>query len=89
MSAPSKASAASEPAVIVGPPAAPLASRRHVSFVEVSPSTVTQLKVLSVTRESAGCRSAASTGASVVRNASSVAMSGWIIPAPFAMPPTV
>ena len=30
------------------PPAAPLASRMHESLVDVSPSTVTQLKVLSV-----------------------------------------
>ena len=61
----------------------------QVSLVEVSPSTVTQLKVLSVTRDSAACSSGASTGASVVMNASSVAMSGWIIPAPLAVPPIV
>ena len=60
-----------------------------MSLVEVSPSTVTQLNVLSVTRDSAGCSAVASTGASVVRKASNVAMSGWIIPAPLAVPPTV
>ena len=78
-----------EPSANSAPPAAPLASRMHESLVDVSPSTVTQLKVLSVTRDSAGWSTVASMGASVVMKASSVAMSGWSIPAPLAVPPMV
>src|SRR5256885_188092 len=70
-------------------PDAPPASRRTVSFVLVSPSTEMALKLRSATRRSSGWRAAGSPAASVVSTASSVAMSGWIMPAPLAIPPTV
>src|SRR6266568_4315769 len=70
-------------------PDAPPASSRTVSFVLVSPSTEMALKLRSATRRNSGCSPAGSPTASVVSTASNVAMSGWIIPAPFAMPPTV
>ena len=55
----------------------------------MSPSTVAQLNETSaISRVSAGEHRAA-IGASVAMNDSIVAMSGWIIPAPFAMPVTV
>ena len=77
----------SGPVAIGAPPAAPLARTMTASLVEVSPSIVTWLKV----RSTAGRRSSASAcdaiGASVVRKASMVAICGWIMPAPFAMPP--
>jgi hypothetical protein len=71
------------------PPAAPDASRTHMSFVDVSMSTVTRLKV-----NSTACRRAVShaplvRGASVVMTASIVAIFGAIMPLPLAMPPTV
>jgi hypothetical protein len=55
--------------------------------VLVSPSTVMQLKVAFTTRARHACRSAGSIAASVVMNASIVAMVGAIIPAPFAIAP--
>src|SRR5207249_4902468 len=70
-------------------PDAPPASSRTVSFVLVSPSTEMALKLRSATRRNSGCSPAGSPTASVVSTASSVAMSGWIMPAPLAMPPTV
>src|SRR5436309_3394027 len=70
-------------------PDAPLASSSAVSFVLVSPSTEMALKLRSATRRSRGCNAPGSATASVVRTASNVAMSGWIIPAPLAIPPTV
>src|SRR5262245_14293385 len=70
-------------------PAAPVAMRMKESFVEVSPSTLMRLKEASAasatSRSSASCASAAS----VATNPSIVAMSGRIIPAPFAIPVTV
>ena len=69
--------------------AAPLANRKHESLVDVSESTVTLLNVRATTAESAACASGADTGASVVSTAIIVAMSGMIMPDPFAMPPTV
>src|SRR6266566_6054059 len=71
------------------PPDAPPASSSTVSLVLVSPSTEMALKLRSATRRSSGCSAAGSPAASVVSTASSVAMSGWIIPAPLAIPPTV
>ena len=60
-----------------------------MSLVEVAPSTVMQLKV-SVTASRRTCwRTAGSAWASVVSTASIVAMFGWSIAAPLAMPPTV
>src|SRR6266576_1613208 len=70
-------------------PAAPLASSSAVSLVLVSPSTEMALKLRSATRRSRGWSEAGSATASVVSTASRVAISGWIIPAPLAIPPTV
>ena len=58
-----------------------------MSFVEVSPSTLIMLKVFCTSPESAFCSISALTAASVVRNTSMVAMFGWIMPLPLAMPP--
>ena len=66
-----------------------MASSRAVSFVLVSPSTEMALNVRSTTRRNSGWRAAGSATASVVSTARSVAISGWIIPAPLAIPPTV
>ena len=66
----------------------PVAARISESLVEVSPSTVTQLKERWATRSSRRCRLFCPTRASVAMNASIVAMSGRIMPAPFAMPVT-
>ena len=60
-----------------------------LSFVDVSPSTVAPLNDTSATSRAICDRSAAATGASVAMKTSIVAMSGWIIPAPLAMPVTV
>ncbi len=68
-------------------PAWPFASKRAVSLVLVSPSTEIALNVRSATRFQNGRSVPGSETASVVTTASSVAMSGWIIPAPLAMPP--
>ena len=57
-----------------------------MSFVLVSPSTLIALKLASAAAATIRRRSAASISASVMTNARSVAMFGWIIPAPFAMP---
>ena len=66
--------------------AAPVANSNSVSLVEVSLSTVTALKLLSVAAESSACSTGAAIGASVATKDSIVAMSGAIIPAPLAMP---
>jgi hypothetical protein len=60
-----------------------------VSEVEVSPSTVTALKVSVTPRASSDCSAAGAIGASVKTNDSMVAMSGAIMPAPLAMPQIV
>jgi hypothetical protein len=60
-----------------------------MSLGEVSPSTVTRLKVRSTTPLKVSCRDSFSTAASVVRKASIVPMFGWIMPLPLAVPPTV
>jgi hypothetical protein len=60
-----------------------------VSLVDVSLSTVTALKLLSVAAESSDCSTSAAMGASVATKDSMVAMSGAIMPAPLAMPLTV
>src|SRR3954467_6218870 len=69
-------------------PLAPFASAKTQSFVEHSPSTVIALNVSSTTVFNARCRMPGSTTASVVTNASMVAMFGSIMPDPFAIPPT-
>jgi len=55
----------------------------------VSPSTVAPLNETSATSRASGASSSRASGASVATNASMVAMSGWIMPAPLAMPVTV
>ena len=57
-----------------------------MSFVDVSESTVTQLKLRSTAAESMLWSRPGSMAASVKRKDSMVAMSGMIMPAPFAMP---
>ena len=61
----------------------------QVSFVEVSESTVTLLKVCLTIESSRAWSAAGSTGASVVMIAIMVAMLGMIMPEPLHMPPTV
>jgi len=68
-------------------PARPLASTVTMSFVEVSPSMLTMLKVDCTSVESAFCSMAGEMAASVVRKTSMVARFGWIMPEPLAMPP--
>ena len=58
-----------------------------MSLVDVSPSTVRQLNVRSTTRRKTDSRTGRGMAASVVMTESIVALWGWIIPAPFAMPP--
>ena len=77
-------SAVSSPA-----PDAPFAKSATVSLVLWSPSTSIWLNVRLTECESDDCNSDCSTFASVVMNASIVAMLGCIMPAPFVQPPTV
>ena len=63
-----------------------MAKKSSVSEVEVSLSTVTQLKLLSVPFFSNVCSTGAAMGASVKTKESIVAMSGAIMPAPLAIP---
>ena len=65
----------------------PLASTQHMSLVEVSPSTLMRLKLVCTSAESAFCSICGEMAASVVTNTSMVAMLGWIMPEPLAMPP--
>ena len=67
-------------------PAAPEANRSTVSDVEVSPSTVMQLKLSAALAASSFCSRRDGRFASVKRNTSIVAMSGAIMPEPLAMP---
>ena len=59
-----------------------------MSFVLMSPSIEIILRLCSMTSERASCRSNASISASVVMKQSTVAISGRIIPEPFAMMPS-
>ncbi len=74
-------------AMISGFPAKPLASSVTMSLVEVSPSTLTILKVPATSLESTLSSIVEDMAASVVRNTSIVAILGWIMPLPLAMPP--
>ena len=69
-------------------PEAPFASTSTVSFVLHSPSTVMALKESLTAAVRAFWRRSGATTASVVTKASIVAMSGAIIPAPLAIPPS-
>ena len=64
----------------------PVANSNSVSLVEVSPSTVIALKEFAAASASIGCKTAFGSAASVKTKASNVAMSGAIIPDPFAIP---
>ena len=66
---------------------APLASSITRSLVEHSPSTVIALNVSLTASRSARCSSGCGTAASVVTNASIVAIIGSIMPEPLAIPP--
>ena len=68
-------------------PARPLARIVTMSLVEVSPSTLIMLNVVRISPDSAFCSMGALIAASVVRKTSMVAMLGWIMPLPLAMPP--
>ena len=67
----------------------PVAWRMTVSFVEVSPSTVTALKVASTVASRSPWSASAGASTSVTKKANMVAMLGWIIPEPFAKPATL
>ena len=60
-----------------------------MSLVLMSPSTVSWFQVRSTARDSAVPRVPGSAVASVAMNASIVAMLGWIMPTPFAIPATI
>ena len=82
-----KAVKSSPSQVISALPAVPFASTVTISLVEVSPSIEIMLKVLWMSPESAFCSISGEIAASVVMNTSMVAMLGWIMPLPLAMPP--
>ena len=67
----------------------PVDAITKLSLVDVSPSTVAQLNETSAISRAIAVRMSAGIGASVARNESIVAMFGWIIPEPFAIPVTV
>ncbi len=69
--------------------ARPDAAITKLSLVDVSPSIVAQLKETSAMSAVRACNTGAATGASVAMSESIVAMFGWIMPAPFAIPVTV
>ncbi len=87
LSACMKTSKSAPSAVISALPARPLAIMLTMSLVEVSPSTLTMLKVFLMSPLRAFCSMAGEIAASVVRKTSMVAMSGCIMPLPLAMPP--
>jgi hypothetical protein len=68
-------------------PLAPFASTKTLSFVDALPSTEMRLNVRRTAGTSSRCRSDAPIAASVVTWQIMVAMSGRIMPAPFAMAP--
>ena len=68
---------------------APEARTKTVSFVLVSPSTESWFQVRAAAGRRRPHRTAGSTAASVRITDSIVAMFGWIIPTPLAMPVTV
>ena len=65
-----------------------MASRKTQSLVDVQPSTEMALNESAMASASTCCSTAGLTSASVVSWASVVAMSGRIMPAPLAIPPT-
>ena len=89
LSARQKAVKSAPGAVISALPARPFARMATMSFVDVSPSTLTMLNVSCTSPERAACSMAGLTAQSVVRKTSMVARFGWIMPEPLAMPPMV
>ena len=89
LSARQKAVKSAPGAVISVLPASPFASTATMSFVDVSPSTLTMLNVSLTSPVSAACSIGALMAQSVVRKTSMVARFGWIMPEPLAMPPIV
>ena len=67
--------------------ASPFAIMASVSFVEVSPSTLIMLNVVSAAALTAFCSIGTEMAQSVVTKHSIVAMFGWIMPEPLEMPP--
>ena len=65
---------------------APVATSKHVSEVDVSPSTVTQLKLSALAALNNFFKTPTGKAASVKTKASMVAISGAIMPEPLAMP---
>ena len=80
--------AAGEPAFTGAAPAASEASRKTVSLVLVSPSTVSWFHVRAAAERSSPSSVSGSAVASVITTASMVAMPGWIMPTPLATPET-
>src|SRR5206468_5527954 len=74
---------------ITVPPPAPVAIRTKESLVDVSPSTLMRLNERAAASARSWRSAPRATGASVATNASNVAMSGRIMPEPFAIPVTV
>ena len=81
--------AAAEPAPTGAAPDAPDARRKTVSFVLVSPSTESWSQVRAAAGRSRPHSTSGATAASVRTTDSIVAICGWIIPTPLAMPLTV
>ena len=81
------ASYAGPSAVISALPAIPFARTVHISLVEVSPSTVTRLKVRFTLNNSALRIISLLTAQSVVMKHSIVPIFGWIMPEPLQIPP--
>ena len=88
-SAAPRATAAAEPAPTGSAPAAPDARTKTVSLVLVSPSTDSWSQVRAAAGRSRPQRTSGATAASVSTTDSIVAIRGWIIPTPLAMPQTV
>ena len=86
--APRSTSAAGVASRIGAPPSAPEASTNTVSLVEVSPSTVSWFQVRAMIGRMRRDNVSGSIVASVVMTESIVAIRGWIIPTPLAMPDT-
>ncbi len=84
-----RAVAAGEPAPTGATPAAPDARTKTVSFVLVSPSTESWSQVRAAAGRSRPHRTSGATVASVSTTDSIVAIRGWIIPTPLAIPLTV
>src|SRR2546423_2365731 len=74
---------------IIVPPLAPVAMRTKESLVDVSPSTLMRLNERAAASARSWRSAPRATGACVATNASNVAMSGRIMPEPFAIPVTV